>query len=268
MKRAILSLLLLLTSFCSSQLMAQNSKYLSIDQLNVPLEAAAIIDSSNGGKLSYFVYMDIAMRSGESLTALKNLYAAVAENRQLNLSIKTVDINGKSVEERFYQAAGVQEIILPIMDGADKNLTKVHVKIRSTSLSLKENSGSVPSAGLTRAIPAINSNFRLSLGALPVRRVAKIGAIRIAPGQVSSFSLELTEQDARDWQNWLISNPSKRESGAIEWMAANFKDPLFQIDLRDLEITSASTQFTNTEARTISRLTVGLRGKVIPGGGK
>jgi hypothetical protein len=268
MKQAILSLFLLLTTFCSNRLMAQNSKYLTIDQLDIPLDATTIIDSSNGGRLSYFVYMAIAMRNQECFTALKNLYASLAENRQLNLSIKTVDMNGKAVEERFYQGAAVQEIIIPLLDGADKNLIKIQVKIRSAALSVKENTASVNTAGLARNSGAINSNFRLSLGALPVKRVARIGSIRITSGQLSSFFIELSEQDAKDWQNWLMSNASKRESGAIEWLGANFKDPLFQLDLRDIEITSTSTQYTNAETRAISRLNVGLRGRVVPGGGK
>jgi hypothetical protein len=269
MKQATLSIFLLLTTFVTSQLMAQNSKYLAIDQLNIPIDAATITDSSNGGKLVYFASIEIGMRSNESFSALKTLYSAIAENRQVNLSIKTLDVNGKALEERFYQSAGVQEIVLPLMDAADRNVVKVQVKIRATSVSVKENSGSVNLAGIGRGTAVTGSNFRLTIGSLSTKRVSKIGAIRITANQPSSFSIELAESDAKDWQNWLMGSASKREGGSIEWLAANFKDVAFQISLNDIEITSTSSQYTSsTELRQITRLNVGLRAKVIPGGGK
>ncbi|MET0465944.1 MAG: hypothetical protein ABW007_22475 [Chitinophagaceae bacterium] len=268
MKQAILFFFLLLTS-CSGQLMAQNSKYLSIDQLTIPLDAATIIDSSNNGRLACFATLEIGIRSGESIAALKALFAATAENRPLSVSIKTMDVNGRAVEERFYQSAGVQEILLPAMDATDKNLVKVQVKIRATSVSVKENAGTVNQAGLTRGTAVNNANFRVTLGSLPTKRISKIGAIRITAGQPSSFSIELAETDAKDWQNWLTGNTSKRESGSIEWLAPNFKDVVLQIGLSDIEITSTSSQFiSTTEVRQINKLNVGLRARVNPGGGK
>ncbi|MCG2615975.1 hypothetical protein LZZ85_16885 [Terrimonas sp. NA20] len=269
MKQAILSLFLVITSLLTSRLMAQNSKYLAIDQLNIPIDAATITDSSNGGRLIYLASFEISMRSNESVSALKMLYAAIAENRQLSLSIKTLDAMGKGLEERFYQNAGIQEIVLPLMDAVDKNLVKVQVKIRATSVSVKENSGSVNLAGIGRGAAVVNSNFRLAIGSLPTKRVSKISAIRIASGQPSSFSIELAESDSKDWQNWLTGSSSKREGGSIEWLAANFKDVAFQISLNDIEITSTSSQYiSTTEVRQITKLNIGLRAKAVPGGGK
>lgn len=269
MKQTFLRLFASIAFLGSGIAQAQNSRYLVVDQFTIPVETAVITDSSAGGRMVYLATFEITLRDNENILVLQKLSGSVSESRALNFSIRSTDLNGKVIEERFYQNASVQEIVLPALDAAGKNVVQAQVKIRAGSLSIKENAGTANGGLGKRSATALSSNFSMTLGNLLTKRVAKIGTIRITAGQLSSFVIEVSETDAKSWQDWLISASSKKESGAIELLGADFKSVLCRIELRDLEITSTTSQFTsNTETRAIGRLSVGLRGRVILGGGK
>lgn len=220
-------------------------------------------DSSAGGRMIYLATVEISLRDNDNLVMIKNLFSGLVENKAMNLFIRTTDFNGKISEERFYQGAAVQEIVFPELNGAGKNTVNVQVKIRAGGLSVKENPGTVNSGLGKRPAIALESNYRMTLGGLPANRIARISALRITAGQSASFSLDVSEPDAKAWQNWLLTAASKREAGSIEWLTPTLKEVVFRIDLKDVEITSASSQYSSaTEGRVIARLGVGLRAKV------
>ena len=261
MKQASLFFLLSFAILFANRSFAQNSRSLSIDQFNVPVDNLMLLDSVAGGRMIYTAVMDIAMRDNESGSVIKTFYAGLLNNKQLNLSIKTTDASGKVFEERVYVNAIVQEILLPVMDAADKNMMKIQVKIRANSLSLKNDGlSSVKMASPGRAA-VMTANYRLTLGGLPAKRIAKIGSIRIVNNQLSTFSLEVSETDAGPWQNWLLSQASKKEQGMIEWLAPNMQDVIFRIDLYEVDIISAGGNYVNN-SQAIQRVNFGLRGKV------
>lgn len=251
----------------SGVLNAQNMKTISLEQLTVPVESATVTDSSAGGRMIYLATVEIGLRDNDYAAMVRNLLSGLTENRSMNISLRSTDLNGKITEERYYQGAVVQEIIFPELNGAGKNPVNVQIKIRSGSLSVKENAGNANAALGKRSSTAVESNFRVTLGGLLTNRVAKISAIRITAGQSSSFSLEVSETDAKSWQNWLMNAVSKRETGTIEWLAPTLKEAIFKVELRDVEITSITSQYNGmTEGRAIARLGVGLRGRITAGG--
>jgi phage tail-like protein len=192
---------------------------------------------------------------------LDELLAGKASRR--SGTIETADANWKVKSVLEFADALVTEIAFPALDGSSKDAAYLTLTFQPERITRTKGSGksTQPQVGAKQK-KWLASNFRLTLGDLPTKRVAKIDAFAITQRvaaedegeirrvrkqagivEIPDLRVTFSEADLPGWEEWFDdfvvdgnSGQAQELSGTIEFLDAALKKPLGSIELANVGI--------------------------------
>lgn len=168
-------------------------------------------------------------------------------------SVVTVNTSDKAQWYRHFRGALIEEITIPAMDATSKEAAPFTIKFQAEKITYAKGDGAVVKAPAdTKPKKWLTSNFRLRIGALPCKRLAKIDAFTIKqsverPARLEFPNLKVTfsAADAGAWEDWFQAfvidgnNGQEKElKGAIEFLDPSTNGILGSIELSQVGIFS------------------------------
>jgi hypothetical protein len=247
--------------FIATKSIAQN-RFLTIESNTITIDNVWIHDSIAAGKPQFTATMDITLRDGpDTKTILTRLQSMITDGKPAAIQLTSVNMNMDVIEERTYNGVTILEMSFTNLNATEKSAAGIRLRFRSsnmsTSYALKKLA--IP---ISKSLPALAANFRISIPSKDTRRVAAINNISVGNNGKQFFTLDISAADSKLWHDALTKETGKTEQATIEWLAPNLKDVLFTVVVSDAEIVSYSTQSSN-ESRAIGKITVGLKARSI-----
>ena len=273
MKRFYFLLLLLFINFIAAAQL--NISYqLRVNNASIAIENSVFTDAlGSDNKIQHSASFEIVLNNNDAtnaiITAIQDAATPqpliktreTAASATLQLVFTKIDSRIGVTEEKSYSGILLDEIKLPNLNAADQSAARVTVKLRATTVTAMPAGGKAASTGNAHNINIPVSNFMLTMGTLPCRKVTKISSISIKPADnaLQNFTVEISGADAAPWNQWFTTGAggTKKEQGKIDLLASDFKTVVMTIQLSNVEIVSYSISNTGN----IARATVGLRGR-------
>ena len=186
-------------------------------------------------------------------------------------AVHAYDFHSKEVRRTQFKDGLLTEVGFPSLDVSAKEAALFDFKVKPGHLDIKAGDGPV-SVPLGKTKPAMRSNFRLTIDGLEnaVKKVSKIDAFSVkmqvayfgsegceplafepGPLAIDDLVIRFSESAAKELYAWhedfvmggACGGKSKGErNGAIEFLAADFKQVLLRIELRGLGLHELSLE--------------------------
>jgi hypothetical protein len=210
---------------------------------------------------------EFGMSMGQPMLDWLNLFLENKHARQTGF-VSYADVDGKIRAYLDFRDALLTEFGLPASDASNKEHSKLTVKWRPEETVRRDGDSKDIQGNASMAQKAfLPSNFRISIGDLPLGRCKKIDAMsfkmkvqedgvgqhRIAElvattVEYPNLVLTIARVDAPKWEKWFDdfcikgNNGSDKElSGLIEWLTPNTKEVVASLELKQIGIFELKT---------------------------
>ena len=250
--------------------------------------ASAVIgtDGLGGKQVVLPKYDDYTVEVGLGSSGLMNEWIAGFVNGQAprkDGAIIAADFNYKAQRRAEFGQALITEVTVPKLDGSSKDPGALTVKITPYISALKKGGGETVKAPASKAQKLwLPSNFRLEIGGLECKRVAKIDAFTIkqsledigevreyqkVPGKIEypNLKLSIAQADLDSWlawyENFLVkaqNADSDEKDGTLTFLASNLKDEIGRIELKRIGLVRLTPFLREANADAVARFEVEL----------
>ncbi|MBY0534226.1 MAG: hypothetical protein K2P88_00120 [Chitinophagaceae bacterium] len=194
-----------------------------------------------------------------SKTSLQAKAAASLSTVPLDLEFQMLDFNNNSLEDKVYSSVSIEEMKISALNASEKNTVVLSYKIKAKKVAALPTGQKIAPPSL-KAAKALSSNYAITIGNLPTKRVSKLSEMIIRPSSnaLVPFTIELAAIDGANWSQWFNTGAAgvKKEQGQIELLTPDFKSSILSIKLVDVQILSYSVS--SATGGSISKSTVGL----------
>lgn len=242
----------------------------------------------------FFVHKHIGQPNYEEVTVTTDLslepafYAMISDawggkTKRRDVTVFTLDEKNKIQRQAQYFNALISEVGFPASDAASKDPAYMTVKFAPEYTRYTKASGKISSlSSIPKQKKWLCSNFRLTLGDLPCKRVSKVDAITvkqavvrdpvgeqrdytIAAGRLEfpNLTITLAEIDSQAWQDWFDdfvvrgNNGEGNEiNGALTFLSPDLKTTQAQIDFFNVGIFKLTPDKVEAGSENIRRVKV------------
>jgi hypothetical protein len=216
-------------------------------------------------KVPHYTSFDIEVSSdGDTKKVLELFFNSLQNKQSFQLSEQKLDFQYHIQETRNYKGAIVVDIVVPDLNASSKDVVKFRVKILATDLAINNDGGQANVKLAQQTKRAIQSNFKLVMGALPAQRTIAITNLRmtnfLANGYIN-FSIDIARADSKLWKDWFNTGAGggKLEQGTITLLDPALSGDIATMQLASVEIVSVSEM--DGTGDNVAKTTIGLRAR-------
>jgi hypothetical protein len=157
-------------------------------------------------------------------------------------------------ERVLFESASIAEVTFPAGDASSKDVAYIALTLQPLSTRREKAAPGTPAGAAAKTAKHkqwLASNFRLTLGDLPTKRVTKVDSVTVRQARelddetrprspqrpdVSDLAVTLAESDAKAFDDWfdefaIHGRSDDQRDGSLEFLAADLKSVLFTLTL-------------------------------------
>ncbi len=168
-----------------------------------------------------------------------------------NASIAVLDGTFKETSRRAFRNLRVSEVTFPELDAASKDAGNISVEAIAEGVTEAKGSGATSTIPTTKNLRWTSSAFTVTVPGVDASRVSKVSPITVkfpaaGKGDVSTFTVTLSEASAESWKKWHADTMAKGASASdglektvtIDYLPPTLKGSVLKLTLEGVGILS------------------------------